>query len=151
MTTKQYKTAMGKVVDMGALMLQNENIRAVGNMSANARGDKLDSANRVIDRKNQQIKRQQKKHVAPENLIPATSNAALRRAEVAEMKIDPMDNFDDLPEDTDTEVVPETAPVQETKVPQGGLAAAIAKAKTVQQTKLPTLREAAKSSGVRKI
>ena len=142
---------MGKVVDMGALMLQNENIRAVGNMSANARGDKLDSANRVIDRKNQQIKRQQKKHVAPENLIPATSNAALRRAEVAEMKIDPMDNFDDLPEDTDTEVVPETAPVQETKVPQGGLAAAIAKAKTVQQTKLPTLREAAKSSGVRKI
>jgi hypothetical protein len=151
MTTKQYKTAMGKVVDMGALMLQNENIRAVGNMSANARGDKLDSANRVIDRKNQQIKRQQKKHVAPENLIPATSNAALRRAEVAEMKIDPMDNFDDLPEDTDAEVVPETAPVQETKVPQGGLAAAIAKAKTVQQTKLPTLREAAKSSGVRKI
>jgi len=29
MTRKQYRTAMGKVVDMGALMLQNENTRAV--------------------------------------------------------------------------------------------------------------------------
>ena len=34
---------------------------------------------------------------------------------------------------------------------QGGLAAAIAKAKTVQQTKLPTPRETAKSTGVKKI
>jgi len=150
-TTKQYRTAMGKVVDMGALMLQNENIRAVGNMNANARGDKLDSANRVIDRKNQQIKRQQKKHVAPENLTPATSSVALRKNEVAEMKVDPMDDFSDLPEEIDTESVPETNTVQETKVPQGGLAAAIAKAKTVQQTKLPTPREAAKAAGVRKI
>jgi hypothetical protein len=142
---------MGKVVDMGALMLQNENIRAVGNMNANARGDKLDSANRVIDRKNQQIKRQQKKHVAPENLTPATSSVALRKNEVAEMKVDPMDDFSDLPEEIDTELVPETNTVQETKVPQGGLAAAIAKAKTVQQTRLPTPREAAKAAGVRKI
>ena len=151
MTTKQYRTAMGKVVDMGALMLQNENIRAVGNMNANARGDKLDSANRVIDRKNQQIKRQQKKHVAPENLTSATSSVALRKNEVAEMKVDPMDDFSDLPEEIDTESAPETNTVQETKVPQGGLAAAIAKAKTVQQTRLPTPKEAAKAAGVRKI
>lgn len=146
MTTKQYRTAMGKVVDMGALMLQNENIRAVGNMSANARGDKLDSANRVIDRKNQQIKRQQKKQTGSENLIPATSNAALRRSEVEEMKVDPVDSFSDLPEEDEP-----MAEVQEAAVPQGGLAAAIAKAKTVQQTKLPTPREAARASGVRKI
>ncbi len=61
MTRKQYRTAMGKVVDMGALMLQNENTRAVGNMNVNARGDKLNSSNQVIDRKTQQIKRQSKK------------------------------------------------------------------------------------------
>lgn len=154
MTTKQYRTAMGKVVDMGALMLQNENIRAVGNMAANARGDKLDSTNRVIDRKNQQIKRQNKKHIAPENLIPATSNAALKRSKIAEMKIDPMDSFDDLPE---TEEIVQSAPTEsarpttDSQIPQGGLAAAIAKATTVQQTKLPTIREAAKLAGVRKI
>lgn len=150
MTTKQYRTAMGKVVDLGALMLQNENVRAVGNMHANARGDKLDSANRVIDRKNQQIKRQNKKQVTPQNLSAATSNAALRKDPVTEMKVDPMDTFDDL---LDEEDVVDTAPkaAVESPIPPGGLAAAIAKAKTVQQTKLPTLREAAKSSGVRKI
>ena len=150
MTTKQYRTAMGKVVDLGALMLQNENVRAVGNMHANARGDKLDSANRVIDRKNQQIKRQTKKQVTPQNLSAATSNAALRKDPVTEMKVDPMDTFDDLPAEEDVVDTALKAAV-ESPIPAGGLAAAIAKAKTVQQTKLPTLREAAKSSGVRKI
>ena len=146
MTTKQYRTAMGKVVDMGALMLQNENVRAVGNMGANARGDKLDSTNRVIDRKSQQIKRQHKKHTASENFVPATSNAALRRNEAQEMKVDPADSFSDISENDEPQVE-----IQETAVPQGGLAAAIAKAKTVQQTKLPTPREAARAAGVRKI
>lgn len=147
MTTKQYRTAMGKVVDMGALMLQNEHVRAVGNMGANARGDRLNSANQVIDRKSQQIKRQSKKHVAAENIVPATSNAALRKQEIQEMKVDSSDVFTDLPMDDEPEVVAE----QQSAIPQGGLAAAIAKAKTVQQTKLPTPREVAKSSGVRKI
>jgi hypothetical protein len=54
--------------------------------------------------------------------------------------------FSDLPVDDEP-----MAEVQESSVPQGGLAAAIAKAKTVQQTKLPTPKEMAKSSGVRKI
>lgn len=64
MTSKVYKTAMGKVVDMGALMLQNENVRAVGNMGVNARGDRVDSQNRVIDKKSHQIQRQKKRQVA---------------------------------------------------------------------------------------
>ena len=50
---------MGKTLDMGNLMLQNEHVRAVGNMGVNARGDVLDSADRVIDQKNRQIQRQQ--------------------------------------------------------------------------------------------
>lgn len=58
MTKKIYKTAMGKTVDMGALMLQNEHVRAVGNMNVNARGDLLDSNNQVIDQKNRQVQRQ---------------------------------------------------------------------------------------------
>lgn len=57
MTNKIYRTAMGKTVDIGALMLQNEHVRAVGNMSVNARGDRVDCNNKVIDSKNQQSKR----------------------------------------------------------------------------------------------
>lgn len=58
MTRQVYKTAQGKTVDMGALRLQNENVRAVGNMKTNARGDIIDDQNRVIASKNQQVARQ---------------------------------------------------------------------------------------------
>ena len=58
MSNKVYKSSMGKSVDMGALMLQNENVKAVGNMNVNARGDLVDSSNRVIDQKNRQVQRQ---------------------------------------------------------------------------------------------
>jgi hypothetical protein len=146
MTRKQYRTAMGKTVDMGALMLQNEDVRAVGNMAVNARGDNLNSANRVIDRKSNQINRQHKKQTVSERIQTGTSNSALRvQTEMEEMYVDPTDTFNDIPEDEPVEEVA-TTPVL-----QGGLAAAIAKAKTVQQTKLPTTRETAKTAGVRKL
>jgi hypothetical protein len=58
MTKKIYKTAQGKTIDLGALLLQNETVRAVGNMNVNARGDLLDSNNQVIDQKNRQVQRQ---------------------------------------------------------------------------------------------
>ncbi len=45
---KNYKTAMGKVVDMAALAARNEHTRAVGNMRVNARGDTIDANGRVI-------------------------------------------------------------------------------------------------------
>ena len=45
---KSYRSAMGKSVDMGALLAKNENTRAVGNMKVNARGDSIDSQGRVI-------------------------------------------------------------------------------------------------------
>jgi hypothetical protein len=45
---KSYRSAMGKSVDMGALLAKNENIRAVGNMKVNARGDSIDSQGKVI-------------------------------------------------------------------------------------------------------
>ena len=83
MTKNVYKTAQGKTIDMGKLMLQNENVRAVGNMGVNARGDRIDSHNRVIDSKNSQIKRQNSKQAA--------------QAAVAQQ-------FPDLPEDNDVVV-----------------------------------------------
>ena len=43
-----YKTAMGKVVDMAVLAAKNEKTRAVGNMKVNARGDTIDAQGRVI-------------------------------------------------------------------------------------------------------
>ena len=42
-----HRSAMGKSVDMGALMKKNEHVRAVGNAGVNARGDTIDSMGRI--------------------------------------------------------------------------------------------------------
>ena len=60
MAGKIYKTALGKPVDMGKLMLQHEKVRAVGNMKVNARGDMVDDMNRVISTKAEQVNKQYK-------------------------------------------------------------------------------------------
>ncbi len=64
MTRKVYKTAMGKTVDLGALILQNEQVRAVGNMNVNAAGDLIDSNNQIIDNRNRQVQRQYNKQTS---------------------------------------------------------------------------------------
>ena len=129
MTNKVYKTAMGKIVDMGALMLQNEQVRAVGNMKVNARGDVIDSANRVIDRKTNQVNRQYRKQTsgpAPTNTVEAKrQQAAAKAAQETNLK----EQFPDLPED-DSDVA-ETA----ADPAQGGMAGALARAKAAKQTK----------------
>lgn len=43
-----YRSALGKTVDMSALVARNEKTRAVGNMKVNARGDTIDSMGKVI-------------------------------------------------------------------------------------------------------
>ena len=63
MTKDIYKSARGKPVDMGALRLQNENVRAVGNMKVNARGDLLDDEGRVISTKVEQVNNQYNKQI----------------------------------------------------------------------------------------
>jgi len=80
MATKVYKSAMGRVVDMGTLMLENEHTRAVGNMNVNARGDVLDSNNRVVETKNRQVaKHYQRQVAAPANHLPTTSTTAAKK------------------------------------------------------------------------
>jgi hypothetical protein len=58
MTNEVYRSANGKTVDMGALRLQNEKVRAVGNMRVNARGDVINDNNEVIRTRNEQVGKQ---------------------------------------------------------------------------------------------
>ena len=67
MTKQVYRSANGKQIDMGALRLQNERVRAVGNMKVNARGDQVDDLNRVITTKPEQVNKQYQKQTAPGN------------------------------------------------------------------------------------
>lgn len=43
-----YRSAMGRPIDMAAMVTKNEKVRAVGNMRVNARGDLLDQNNQII-------------------------------------------------------------------------------------------------------
>ena len=134
MTSRTYKTAQGKTVDLGQLILQNENVRAVGNMNVNARGDRLDSSNRVIDSKNQQVQRQHQRQIATNvsDQTVHTSNVHARRAkkDLQEIAVAPVE--DTTPVDP---ALIDTAPTG------GGLAAAIARSRTVVQEKEKTPRE----------
>jgi hypothetical protein len=106
---------------MGALILQNENVRAVGNMNINARGDILDSSDRVIDSKHNQIQRQNERQLRTESTpAPRTVHASTREARQAQVRPTP---------DVLETVLDTPAPVAQTSQPQGGLAAAIARSR----------------------
>jgi hypothetical protein len=131
MTQKTYRTAQGKIVDLGALQLKNENVRAVGNMNVNARGDLLDSNNRPIDSRNNQVGRQYKKQVTntDSGTIHSSRAAAVKSADIPT----PPEDFDDTFEKLDDI----NGPISKTSVPakseaQDGLAAAIARARQVK-------------------
>lgn len=59
-----HRTAQGKMVDMSQLAARNEKVRAVGNMNVNARGDIIDSHNRIIQDNTKRVKSSYQKIVA---------------------------------------------------------------------------------------
>ena len=145
MTKKVYRSAQGKTVDMGALLLQNESVRAAGNMSVNARGDIIDSRNRVIDSKNKQVQRQNRRQT---NVTRTeVDNRAVKTSSHAEIIAD---TFDDLPEDNNI-IKDDIVEISTVETSSGGLASAIAKARSVTQEKLKTSKQINRLSGVKKI
>ena len=84
-TRRTYRSSQGKSIDLGALLLQNETVRAVGNMGVNARGDRIDNRGAVVDSKVQQSKRQYNKQIGPQDSIPQASISQASRAPVADL------------------------------------------------------------------
>ena len=164
MTRKVYKSAMGKSIDLGALLLQNESVRAVGNMNVNARGDILDSANKVIDQKNRQVQRQYQRtatNVSSAAPVHSSTRVAKQAATAAtELETIEDDIFSELPQnivfsELPQNIEPVTAPdpVSEEAIPEtgGGLAAAIARTRVIKQEKEKTLRERAQAASIKRI
>lgn len=132
MTSKVYKTAQGKAVDLGAIMLQNEQVRAVGNMNVNARGDKLDSNNRVVDTKPRQIQRQNARTTNVSTDPVQTSAIKAKKArKINQESAQESVSHAPLPltEINETPVALVVPPAQDVATSEGGLAAAIARAR----------------------
>jgi hypothetical protein len=51
-----YRSAQGRQIDMTALAAKNEKTRAVGNMNVNARGDIIDSDNKIVKDNTKRVK-----------------------------------------------------------------------------------------------
>ena len=153
MTRKIYRSAMGKPVDLGALFLQNEHVRAVGNMNVNARGDVLDSANRVVEPKNRQVQRKYRRQTNVSGGAATTGTMAAKQAAEMATQVDPNDQFADLINDApETVVVQEKTAVESTTAtPRGGLAAAIARSREVKQELEKTARQRAQEQNLKRI
>lgn len=147
---KVYRTAKGQTLDIGSLLLQNENTRAVGNMGVNARGDKINSGNDIIKGRNEQMtqhyKKTYSKHVKDQ---PIYKNAAEAQAAMETQTVPSAKTVEPAPiasaVDDAAEVQATTQPVIEQpepqKVPMSGLAGAIAKARSVAQEEEKTARQ----------
>ena len=156
MTKKVYRSAQGKIVDLGSLILQNENTRAVGNMKVNARGDLLDSQNRPVSTRNQQVAKQYNRQVSTTNVSDQQVVTSRRQAEEnkpREKKKEKAPAVEASPEMLEPVLEqPEPVAPGPTVLPEGGLAAAIAKARQIKQEPLKTPRQQAQEKdGVRKI
>ena len=141
MTQKTYRTAQGKIVDLGALQLKNENVRAVGNMNVNAKGDLIDGSNRPISSRNEQVGRQYKKqtNVNDDAVVSSKKSAVVTPMAAEPIPVPPEDFEDDFVKTDEVE-------------PVNGLAAAIARARQVKQEPLKTPRQVAQAkAGVKKI
>lgn len=91
------RTAMGRSVDMASLVTQNEKTRAVGNMGVNARGDILDSHNRVVKDNTSRVKAHYDNTVSPSS---------------GKIAVDTGMSFDEI---TPSRVEVDTSPIQMTE------------------------------------
>jgi hypothetical protein len=122
MTKNTYRTAQGKTLDMGALILQNEGVRAVGNMQVNARGDRLDADNKSIQSRRAQVSHKYNRQIAR----PDTVHSKEPTVNAAKPDIPP------TPEDFDDQF---EKPQQQPAAPATGLAAAMNRVKSPGETK----------------
>jgi len=142
--SKVYRTSKGQNLDIGALLLSNENTRAVGNMGVNARGDKINSENKTVRTRNesmdQHYRKTYSKHVKDEPVYKsakaareAQANQPVQEQPVVEKTVEPAPTLAQEP-------IKAQEPEPQ-KVPMTGLAGAIAKARSVEQEEEKTLRQ----------
>ena len=164
------RTASGGMVDLGALILSQDNTRSVGNMGVNARGDRINSRNEVVETRNEIVQTQYDRahsNVVQDAPIPTSAKHAeelarqeeknTKRAKAVTPKVKktkakaPKVKEEILPVAKETVIekpIKEKPVTQEpvvsvnkNTVPQGGLAAAIAKAKQIKEEERKTPRQ----------
>ena len=154
---KTYRTSSGKQVDFGALLLANETAPALGNMNVNARGDEI-APDGTITKSREQIMREYNElntMVPSDDAIPEGTNSAVADDDWQDWEPAVQSQPESKPAKTVAQQVeenPDRVIDKTTKTPTGGLAAAVAAAKKVDQTVQPAKgTEEQEAEGVRRI
>ena len=145
MSKKIYQSAHGKLVDIDAIRVANEETIAVGNMKVNARGDKLAAGGKISETRNQvqdaynKITGQEVTYsvtpgVKMSSGVPRSANRAAAPQTVV-TKQEPA-----VQEQTDT--TSDDAPTAQMPAMRSSLAASIAAPATVKQEQIPDPRKA---------
>jgi hypothetical protein len=131
MTTKVYTTAQGRKIDLGALQAQNENVRAVGNMQINARGDRIDPNGEIIATRAQQVNRSLDRttNTAP-GPIP-TSSQAVKKEDAAASRAAEQEKIEQAR--LQRQALREQGAAPPVDQPTAGLAAAMARAAKITE------------------
>jgi hypothetical protein len=128
MTQKVYRTAQGKIVDLGALEVQNEHVRAVGNMNVNARGDKLDADGRVISTRSQQVNRNLNR-TTNANAGPIPTSSRTQKEDDSAMRAAEQEKIEKAR--AQRQALREQGSTPPVEQPEAGLAAALARAANI--------------------
>ena len=126
-----YRTAQGRVVDLGALEAQNEHVRAVGNMNVNARGDKLDANGRVISTRSQQVNRNLNRATNTAAGPIPTSGRAQKETDAAAVRAAEQEKIEQAR--AQRQALREQGAAPPVAPPAAGLAAAMARAATITE------------------
>ena len=133
MKQKTYRTAQGRVVDLGAMIAQNETVRAVGNMNVNARGDIIDNQGRVLSTRGEQVNRNLNRQTNANSGPVPSSNRAPQQSRPAKLSESEQLELDRTQREAKREALARGEIVEPTgDAPTQGLAAAMARAEKLK-------------------
>ena len=133
MKQKTYRTAQGRVVDLGAVIAQNETVRAVGNMNVNARGDIIDNQGRVLSTRGEQVNRNLNRQTNANSGPVPSSNRAPQQSRPAKLSESEQLELDRTQREAKREALARGEIVEPTgDAPTQGLAAAMARAEKLK-------------------
>ena len=133
MKQKTYRTAQGRVVDLGAVIAQNETVRAVGNMNVNARGDVIDNQGRVLSTRGEQVNRNLNRQTNANSGPVPSSNRAPQQSRPARLSEAEQLELDRTQREAKRKAVARGEAVElKGDAPTQGLAAAMARAEKLK-------------------
>ena len=147
MAKRKYRSAQGKMVDMNALIANNETVPSIGNMAVNARGDEILSDGTIIKTREEIMK----EYHNLSTMVPEDGPIPESVADAAQIDADAEADADNKMWGDDGDISEGgLAAVLDVKKPSGDLASAVAATKKVKAN-VQKPKDSKKEKGVSRV